>query len=84
MDRVKLSRVRTALDDLDYPLTRTEAATALEGTVLAHAGGDDDLGALVSETASDSFESAEELESELYGSLPTDAVGEPGESEGEG
>jgi len=84
MDSVKLSRVRTAFEDLEYPLSRREAADELLGTTLLHPGGEEDLGVLVSETHSDSFVSAEELEADLHNVLPVDAVGEPGESEGEG
>lgn len=83
MDTVKLSRVRTVLDDLEYPITRPEAADRLQGTTVTFADGDDDLGGLVSETSADSFESAADIESELHNVLPTGAVGEPGQSEGD-
>lgn len=85
MDReVKLSRVQTVLGELSYPITRNEAAAELEDVTLQYADGEDDLGELVSETASDSFASMDELESELNNVLPVEAVGEPGQSEGEG
>jgi hypothetical protein len=66
MTRVELGAVRSALEELEYPVTRPEAAEALQGTTLEFAGGTDDLGALVSETGGDSFESAEAVESALH------------------
>jgi hypothetical protein len=83
-DRVKLSRVEGALSELEYPITRMEAAQQLDDVTLSFAGGEDNLGGLVSETNSDSFGSPSELEEELYGALPTEAVGKAGRSEGEG
>lgn len=82
--RVKLSEVNEALDEIDYPVTRIDAAHDLEPYTVEFAGGEDNLGALVSETGSDTFKSSEELLEELYVVLPTDAVGELGQSEGEG
>ena len=85
MDReIKLSRVQTVFEELSYPITRNEAATELEDVTLHYADGEDNLGGLISETASDSFASMDELESELNNVLPIEAVGEPGQSEGEG
>jgi hypothetical protein len=66
MDRVSLGSVGTVLDELEYPVSRPEAAEKLQGTTVQFAGGEDDLGGLVSETHSDSFESADELESALH------------------
>ena len=84
MRKVKLGRVRSALDELEYPVSRPEAADELAGTTLVFADGEDDLGELVDETREDRFESAEELEAGLHNALPEGAVGEPGQSEGEG
>ncbi len=81
---VKLSRVETELATLSYPVTRDDAATELDDVTVLFADGETNLGEVVSETGSDSFESVGELESEVYGALPIEAVGEPGQSEGEG
>ncbi len=81
---VKLSRVEAALSELSYPVTRNDAATELDDVTVLFADGEANLGGVVSETGSDSFESVDELESEVYGALPIEAVGEPGQSEGEG
>jgi hypothetical protein len=85
MDRgTKLSRVEEVLDELDYPVMRSAAASELSDVTLELADGEANLGALVSETSSDSFGSTEELESELNNALPREAVGEPYQSEGDG
>jgi hypothetical protein len=85
MDRgTRLSRVEEVLDELDYPVVRSDAASELSDVTLELADGEANLGALVSETSSDSFGSTEELESELNNALPREAVGEPYQSEGDG
>lgn len=81
---VKLSRVGAALTGLTYPISREDAIRELDDITLLLADGEENLGDTVSRANTDSFESAEELESEVYNNLPTEAVGEPGQSEGEG
>jgi hypothetical protein len=83
-DRVKVSELETALADLEYPATRTDAATTLAGTTLVHAGGETDLGGLVSETGADSFDHPEDVVVALHNVMPESALGELGEAEGEG
>ncbi|MHC3438050.1 DUF5789 family protein [Natrialbaceae archaeon A-gly3] len=84
MRRVKLSRLETVLEDLEYPISRDRASTELEDVTLLLADGETNLGAVVSETGSESFDSVDGLVSEIYGGLPIEAVGEPFQSEGEG
>ncbi len=47
------------------------------------ADGETNLGDVVARTASDRYDSAAELRDELYEYLPTEAIGEPGQSEGD-
>jgi len=82
-DRVRLSRLATALEDLDYPLTRADAATSLQGTTLVHPGGEEDLGGLVSETGPDSFDDPDDVVNALHNVMPESALGELGEAEGD-
>ncbi len=84
MSEVKLSRIETALTDLEYPIPTDDAAAKLADTTLLLADGERNLGALVERSGSDRFESAADLESELHNVLPREAVGEPYQSEGEG
>lgn len=81
---VRLSHVETVLDELAYPVTRQDAADEFEDVTLLLADGEVNLGELVEEGGSASFESAGDLEDEIYGNLPREAVGEPYQSEGEG
>ncbi|WP_255170295.1 DUF5789 family protein [Natrononativus amylolyticus] len=81
---VKLSRVESVLDELSYPIARDEAAGELEEVTLLLADGEENLGAMIERTRSESFESTDDLEDSLYNVLPREAVGEPYQSEGEG
>ncbi|MFC7155469.1 hypothetical protein ACFQPA_08370 [Halomarina halobia] len=81
---VKLSRVGTVLADHDYPTSRDRAVSAFGDVTVLLADGEANLGRTLTEVTSDSFDSADELELELYSHLPVAAVGEPGQSEGEG
>jgi len=83
-ERVKLSRVESAFERLDYPVTRDDAAAAFADVTLTFADGDENLGELVSEMGSDAFHTPDDLHAELRNVLPAEAVGEPGKSEGEG
>ncbi|SFB70499.1 hypothetical protein SAMN05444422_101340 [Halobiforma haloterrestris] len=81
---VKLGRVESTLEELDYPATRAEAAAELEDVTVLLADGERNLGSLVEDVQSNRFESAADLEAELHNALPREAVGEPYQSEGEG
>ena len=57
---------------------------ACEGVEVQLAEGELNLGDLLADASADRFESADDLVLEVYNHLPTEAVGEPGQSEGEG
>lgn len=82
-DNVKLGDISALLAEFDYPIERTTVSEALSDVTVELADGDANLGALVSETATESFESATDIESELHNVLPREAVGEPYQSEGD-
>ncbi|MFB6195529.1 MAG: hypothetical protein ABEI80_05115 [Haloplanus sp.] len=82
-DRVKLSRVESTFERLDYPITRDDAAAELVDVTLTYADGEANLGELVSELGSDTFHGADELYAELQNVLPVEAVGERGQSDGD-
>ncbi|PGF15411.1 hypothetical protein CP556_04215 [Natrinema sp. CBA1119] len=84
MADVKLSRIESVLEDLEYPITNDRAAAELEDVTLLLADGERNLGTLIERSGSDRFESMDDLESELNNVLPREAVGEPYQSEGEG
>jgi hypothetical protein len=82
-DSVKLGRVQSRFEELSFPVTRDDAAAAFAETTVILADGEANLGVLISETQSDAFHSTDELEAELHNTLPVEAVGEPGQSEGD-
>jgi len=82
-ERVKLSRVESLFEQLDYPVTRDDAAAEFADVTVTFADGEANLGELVSEVGSDAFHGPDELFAELQHVLPIEAVGEPGQSEGD-
>lgn len=83
-DEVRLSRVRTVLERLSYPVTTDEAQVQLDGTTVLFADGDEPISSVIARSSVERFDSVKELESELFSHLPVEAVGEPGQSEGDG
>lgn len=83
-EELELNELQAALSELSYPLTPDEAVDACEGVTLRLADGTTSLADVVGDSTADSFDSAEDLESEIMGLLPREAVGEPYQSEGEG
>ena len=80
---LKLNTVLEEFEMLDYPIDRETAAEAFDGSTLLMADGETDLGALIERTHTPSFRSAEDLFVELQTVLPIEAVGEPGQSDGD-
>ncbi len=80
---VQLKNVSTVLEEVDYPAERAAVAAELTDVTLVLADGEANLGELLSETATGSFDSAHDIETELNNVLPREAVGEPYQSEGD-
>jgi len=81
--RSPLSRVEDEFRDHSYPVARDDLADACAGTTVLFADGDADLGDLVAEIDQERFESAEDAVAALQNVLPIEAVGEPGQSDGD-
>ncbi|ELY42532.1 DUF5789 family protein [Natronorubrum sulfidifaciens] len=81
---VKLNGLETVLEDLDYPITQTAAVDQCDDVTLILAEGEVNLGETVADSGGDTFESMDDLETEVFNLLPRNAVGEPYQSEGEG
>lgn len=81
---VKLSQLETVLSDLEYPTSPAEVERTCGDVTLVLAEGTENLGAIVGNSDAESFESVDELSSEVMNLLPRHAVGEPYQSEGEG
>jgi hypothetical protein len=81
--RLTLDRCRGILEMLPYPLSPEEAGRVLSNVTLQYADGEEPFPAAIERTPSDWFTTADDLELELFMSLPVEAVGEPGQSEGD-
>ncbi|WP_135820300.1 DUF5789 family protein [Halostella litorea] len=78
--QVTLNQIDSVLDDLSYPVMRTDAAAEFDDVTLRLDDGEENLGRLVSETRSDAFDSMAEIESELRNVLsggPPEEVNAP-------
>jgi len=82
--KIALNRLSNELQSHQYPLTADDAAAEMSDVVLEYAEGEEPLADVLGRSSEDVFVSPDDLESEIFGLLPTDAVGEPGQSEGEG
>lgn len=75
----KLDELEELLDGLDYPLSR-----GCDDVTLTLADGEESLGDLVTGSGDETFESMDDLETEVMNLLSQHAVGEPYQSEGDG
>jgi hypothetical protein len=82
-DDVRLSRLRPVLESLDYPLSNAAVRTELSDVTLVYADGEEALAAVLERSSDDRFEGVDDLQAEIYNNLPVEAVGEPGQSEGD-
>jgi len=81
---VKLNELRDEIGDIDYPVSRDAASKETSGVTLRYADGEEPLADVIRRSNETEFGSVDDLEAEVYSNLPTEAVGEPGQSEGEG
>lgn len=81
---VKLSELRSLIESFDYPISRDAAREESDGVTVLYADGEESLATVVARTNQERYETAEDLEAEIFNTLPIEAVGEPGQSEGEG
>lgn len=81
--KVKLNRIESALQGLEYPIERVTAADQLADVQLLLADGEANLGELLASAGDDEFESPEDLISGIHNTLPRAAVGDPYQSDGD-
>lgn len=84
MDSVTLNELTDVLEDLSYPVSKRTVEEELGDTRLQLADGETTIDETLELVGTNRFDSENELESELFGALPREAVGEPYQSEGEG
>ena len=80
---VKLSRIDGALATLSYPIDRETAVEELDDVTVLLADGEENLGDVIERTSSERYDSQTDLRDELFEYLPVEALGEPGQSEGD-
>ena len=81
---VKLNELDAAFEGLSFPVQRETVASELGDVVLRYADGEERFADVLDRVDTQSFADRDELETEIYNVLPVEAVGEPGQSEGEG
>ncbi|MFW6000367.1 MAG: DUF5789 family protein [Halorubrum sp.] len=82
-DEIHLSRLEPTLEAHEYPADREALAEAFAGTTVLFADGDADLGDLLADVDQETFESAADAYAALQNVLPIEALGEPGQSDGD-
>lgn len=82
-DTVKIARVKPVLEEIEYPVKRDAAAKAFDDITLMLADGEANLGSLIGKARRETFNSADDLSTELNNVMPIEAVGEPGQSDGD-
>jgi hypothetical protein len=82
-NELRLNQLRSTIDTLEYPVESEAARDQLAGITLLYADGQEPLVDVISRTNVDVFQDVDDLESEIYTYLPIEAVGEPGQSDGD-
>ena len=80
---LKLNTLLEQFERFEYPLDRETAAASFERSTLLLADGETNLGTLIEQARTSTFASPEDLFVELQTVLPLEAVGEPGQSDGD-
>jgi hypothetical protein len=82
-DEINLSRLEPTLEGHEYPADREALAESFAGTTVLFADGDADLGDLLADIDQETFASAADAQAALHNVLPIEALGEPGQSDGD-
>ena len=82
-NEIHLSRVESEFAERDYPVACDALAASCAGTTVLFADGEADLGELVADIDQDRFEGPGDVFVALQNVLPIEAVGEPGQSDGD-
>lgn len=82
-EQIRLNRVATAFEELEYPVTPPAVAEACGDVVVRLAEGTVEVSEVITASNADRFASSGDLELEFLSLLPRDAVGEPYQSDGD-
>lgn len=81
---IRLNQLESVIGPLAYPISNDATCEAVAGVTLVYPDGEEPLSAVVARSQAETFDSVEDLETEVFSNVPTEAVGEPGQSEGDG
>lgn len=82
--RIKLNDLHSLLTTCTYPISTTDLASEFEDVTLVYADGDEPFDAVLDRVSQSIYHSPGDLEADVFANLPVEAVGEPGQAEGEG
>ncbi len=82
MDSIKLNQIPEIFTDFEYPVEK-ETLEEISKIRLVLADGEIEIGDILEDMPSRIYGSPRELEEEIYTYLPIQALGEPGQSEGD-
>ena len=83
MDEINLSRVASRFEAAAYPAEKATIADACADTRVLYADGSEPLCDVIDRIEADRFETPEDLFVAVQNVLPVEAVGEPGQSDGD-
>jgi hypothetical protein len=82
-EQIKLNRIETVFEELDYPLGPEDVAAECDDVVVRLAEGTVRVDEVIEQSTADQFTSSADLALEFQSLLPMDAVGEPHQSDGD-
>mgnify|MGYP006293389109 CR=1 FL=1 len=83
VNEVRLNKLRPVIEALEYPIGKEAAREKLADVRLLYADGEEPLKDVLARANTDTFDDPDDIEAEIYNNLPIEAVGEPGQSEGD-
>lgn len=83
-EEMKLNQLHGLLGSLEYPMSNADVREVIGDVTVLYADGEEPLADVVARSNAETFESPADLEAEIFSNVAIDAVGEPGQSEGEG
>jgi hypothetical protein len=81
---IKLNELDALVETASFPLSKAAAREQFDDVQLVYADGEEPLADLLDRVPDEAFESIEDMRSSILNVVPVAAVGEPGQSEGEG
>ncbi|MFC6863935.1 hypothetical protein ACFQGE_10745 [Halomicroarcula sp. GCM10025817] len=81
---IKLNELDALVETASFPLSKAAAREQFADVRIRYADGEESMGELLDRVPDEAFESVEDVRTSIFNVVPVAAVGEPGQSEGEG